>query len=162
MFNFISRLRQLKYDAEKEEAMLIGFKGVSNLESEKERRKMSTLLLAIRLSECDEGTPAHILLSHELNCKIARIQSKANYFGTVIVVVCLFLGWALGQWKPLESKTSLDIIANHIKTHDKTKTTGKPEDQITEKLRQRPTPKDIPLNPSIKSAPAKKDKDYAN
>lgn len=77
-----------------------GFNGI--LESERERKKMTPAQLAIRLSKCEKDSPAYVLLSHELNLRIAKVQSTAIYvgafagiFGTIIGIV---IGVLLTAW----------------------------------------------------------------
>ena len=72
--------------------MEIGFHGLPH---PKARAVMSPEKLAIRLSEQTAGTPAYILVDHELNIRIANIQAKAatraSYVGIVGVVVGVIL-----------------------------------------------------------------------
>ncbi|MCX5804500.1 MAG: hypothetical protein NT010_00320 [Proteobacteria bacterium] len=89
------------------------------------RKRMSTKEIAEKLSEYlnadDIKSPAYILLDHELKCRVEKIQNFPQYLILFAMIGGIFLGWLLPQWKPLESKTSLDIIANHIKEHDEAK-----------------------------------------
>jgi len=98
------------------EEYLEGFEGI--VESEGERKKMSSAQLAIRPSECERDSPAYILFEHELNRRIAHVQALPAYLSPIMTIVGIFVGWGLAQWKPFELKTSLDIVAEHIKKHD--------------------------------------------
>ena len=79
---------------EEEQAMIAGFHGI--LETEKQRKKMSPTELAIRLSKCDKDSPAYVLLSHELNRRIAGIQATATYIGAVIGGIAAIIGGVAG------------------------------------------------------------------
>jgi hypothetical protein len=94
MSNLMSRLLWWRTapDVEAEQQFLEGFHGI--LESEAQRRKMPPSMLAIRLSNCDKDSPAYILLEHELNRRIARIQAVPTYVG----IVSGLFGVVLGAW----------------------------------------------------------------
>jgi len=64
-----------------EEAFEQGFHG---LPSPKERARMSAERLAILLCEQTPGTPAYILVEHELNLRIAQVQSHATLWSAGI------------------------------------------------------------------------------
>ena len=98
MSNFISNIIIHRKENKDEQEFIEGFNGI--LESERDRRKMSPGQLAIRLSECEKDSPAYILLSHELNRRIAKIQAFPVYLSIIMTIVGIFLGWLLAQWKP--------------------------------------------------------------
>jgi hypothetical protein len=99
-----------------DEEYLEGWEGIP--ESESARKKMSPPQLAIRLSKCKKDSPAYILVEHELNRRIAHVQALPAYLSLITAIVGIFLGWGLAQWKPFQSKTCLDIMAEHIKKYD--------------------------------------------
>jgi len=57
--------------------------GFHDIPSPQERRRMSPEELAILLSQQSAGTPAYILVEHELNLRIAKVQSRATYVALV-------------------------------------------------------------------------------
>ena len=105
-------------DREAEEAFVHGFHG---LPSARERDAMSVIKIAELLSHQPEGSVPHVVLSHELNLKIAKVQSKATlsagWIGaasTVSAAVLTFvLGYYLGssaaQSRPPASSTSTNL-----------------------------------------------------
>ena len=74
----------------------LGWEGIFTTSDE--RKKMSPEKLAILLSKQKEGTPAYILLSHELDMRIANVQSKAQYTGAAIGFVGIIAGALLTVW----------------------------------------------------------------
>lgn len=66
-----------------------------NLPHPRERATMSAERLAILLSEQQVGTPAYILVEHELNCRVQRVQAdaaaRASHVGLVGVVIGVIL-----------------------------------------------------------------------
>lgn len=86
-------------NTEGEEAFSEGFHG---LPSEKERGAMSVLRLAELLSTQKLGSIAYIVLEHELNLKIAKVQAKATlssgWLGLVGSISAALLGVALGYF----------------------------------------------------------------
>jgi len=73
-----------------------------DLPSDKERNQMTPKQLAKLLSECQEkDSPKYILLSHEMNIRIAQVQTKPVYWSIVMTIVGVILGWILSQWQPL-------------------------------------------------------------
>jgi hypothetical protein len=78
---------------EAEEAFEQGFHGIPD---PKRRAKMSPEKLAILLSQQQAGSPAHILVEHELNLRIALIQSQATSRAGWIGLLGALLGAALG------------------------------------------------------------------
>jgi len=70
-----------------------------------ERAKMSPEQLSILLSSCEKDSPKYTLLSHELNMRIAKEQSKATleagrYSGNAAILAALLtliLGYLLGS-----------------------------------------------------------------
>ncbi|MBI5557699.1 MAG: hypothetical protein HY885_08685 [Deltaproteobacteria bacterium] len=142
-------------DIEDTEEYILGWNGV--LESEKYRRKMTSAMLAVRLSECKINSPAYILFEHELNRRIAYVQALPAYLSIVTGIVGIFLGWALAQWKPLEQNTSLDIIADHLKKHDQTYTSNYTDDRPTETMQPRPVGKKLIIEPNAKINSGNKD-----
>jgi len=64
------------------------------------RKKMSPEELSIFLSKQKKDSPAYILLSHELNLKIAKFQSKATlnagWLGAAATIIATLLSGALG------------------------------------------------------------------
>ena len=98
MFNSIRNLLwRLKSPAakrrEEEEAMEQGF---HDLPSERERSGMSPQKLAILLAGQQAGTPAHILVEHELNLRIAQVQARATYKASYIGIVGAAAGAVFG------------------------------------------------------------------
>jgi len=99
MFNFISNLLySLKSEKAKRRDMQKGydsvFENVNDLPSDEERKSMSEKKLAILLSNCKATTPAYILIEHELNRRIAKIQAMPTYIG----IISGLAGVALGAW----------------------------------------------------------------
>lgn len=116
------------------------------------RKRMSTKEIAEKLSEClnrnDIKSPAYILLDYELKCRLEKVQNFPQYLLLLVAICGIFLGWFLPQWQPFKSKTSLDIIAEHIEKHDlgyDTEQTKKNRDNV--KLPVATTPKSNMLNP---------------
>lgn len=70
------------------------FENVNDLPSDKERKSMSEKKLAVLLSNCKATTPAYILIEHELNRRIAKIQAMPTYIG----IISGLAGVALGAW----------------------------------------------------------------
>lgn len=136
-------------DIEETEEYILGWNGI--LESEKERRKMTSPMLAVRLFECTPNSPAYILFEHELNRRIAYVQAFPAYLSIVMTIVGIFLGWTLAQWKPLESNPTPNIIAEHFKKHNQTYTSTGTERESTETMHPRPVSKKPFLNSTAKS-----------
>ena len=94
MFDSIRNVFQRK-NFEREE-MEKGFRqGFYDLPDTHERATMTAEDLAILLAGLEAGKPAHILVEHELNLRIAHVQAKAaaraSYVGIVGVVVGVIL-----------------------------------------------------------------------
>lgn len=68
--------------------------GFYDIPPPKKRAKMSPEQLAIVLSECKTDSPQYILVAHELNRRIAKIQALPAYVGVVSGLV----GVVLGVW----------------------------------------------------------------
>ena len=85
--------------------------GYHDLPDAKARAAMSVLELAEDLAERKEGSPAHILLSHELSLRLAKEQAKAplsaGWLGASATVVAVFiaagLGYLAGTSKPKDA-----------------------------------------------------------
>ena len=93
MFTFISKLLWWRKSEPEEEQE--GFEqGFYDIPHPKEREKMSPEKLAIVLSHCEKDSPQYILVGHELNLRIAQVQSRAAYGAAVFGLV----GVALGAW----------------------------------------------------------------
>ena len=119
----LGRINMATDNIEEEEAFSEGFHG---LPSEKERATMSVLRLAELLSTQEKDSVAHIVLEHELNLKISKIQAKATlnagWLGAgatiVAVLIALALGYYTGSSQTKESneskreKTSTDPAIN--------------------------------------------------
>ncbi|MHC9063387.1 hypothetical protein ACYX34_11945 [Nitrospira sp. CMX1] len=90
-----------KLDAEQEEAMMQTFHG---LPDPLERAQMSPERLAILLSEQQTGTPAYILIEHELDLRITSVQSNATIrsarLGLIGTLLGTVIGWFLGTLSP--------------------------------------------------------------
>ncbi|MFI4940600.1 MAG: hypothetical protein ACHP7O_09720 [Burkholderiales bacterium] len=88
-----------------EEAFEQGFHGIP---SPQERASMSPEKLAILLSQQTAGSPAHILVEHELNLRIAGIQSQATlrsgWLGLFGALLGAALGFFLGTLSPKENQ----------------------------------------------------------
>jgi hypothetical protein len=88
--------------------------GFHDLPSEKERGAMSVLQLAELLVLLQKDTVPYLVLSHELNLKIAKCQVKATLNagwlgvgGTIISALISFaLGYFLGTSQPKEPNES--------------------------------------------------------
>ncbi|MDP1680486.1 MAG: hypothetical protein Q8L39_01755 [Burkholderiales bacterium] len=91
--HFLCNLRSQKWQQQEAEKGLD--QGYYSLPYPKERAKMSPEKLAILLSEQKPGTPACILVEHELNIRIAQVEARAteraSYVGIVGVVVGIFV-----------------------------------------------------------------------
>lgn len=92
MLSFI-RNRQQRADREETEAFEQGF---CDLPHDKVRASMSPEKRAILLSRQQIGTPAYILLEHELNLRIAQIQARATYKASYIGIISAVAGAFLG------------------------------------------------------------------
>ncbi len=88
-----------------EEAFEQGFHGIP---SPQERASMLPEKLAILLSQQQPGTPAYVLVEHELNLRIASIQSRATlrsgWLGLLGALLGAALGFFLGTLSPKEVK----------------------------------------------------------
>lgn len=73
----------------------MGWEGVPKT---KDRKYMSAEKLAILLSKQEKGTPQYILLEHELNIRLANIQSRATYVGIVAGLAGTIVGAILTVW----------------------------------------------------------------
>lgn len=98
MFNCILRLiepyRSQKWrDAQEQKAFEAIF---DDIPSDDDRKNMSEKELAEVLSTCKAGTPAYILVEHELNIRIAGIQSRATLRSGWLGLLGALLGAALG------------------------------------------------------------------
>lgn len=72
----------------------------------RERNKMSIERLAILLSKQEKDSRPYILLSHELNVRIANIQAKASYRGAAIGLAGAIVGAIL--------TTTIPVIIPHL------------------------------------------------
>ena len=102
MFNSIRNLPwHLKSPAtkrlEEEEAMEQGF---HDLPSTRERTAMSPQKLAILLATCEKDSPQYILVSHELNLRIAQVSSRATYGAAAVGLAGVVLGAFLAVAAP--------------------------------------------------------------
>ena len=79
------------------EDLSVGYHGIPDA---KERETMSVLQLAEEMVKHKEGSPAHIVLSHELDLKLAKLQAKATlsagWVGAVATIVAAIVSFALG------------------------------------------------------------------
>ena len=97
-----------------EEAFSEGYYG---LPSEQERADMTILQLAELLSTQQVGTPAYIVLEHELNMKIAKVQAKATlssgwlgFTGGIIAALFVFaLGYYFEKLPTSQGSNSVDV-----------------------------------------------------
>ncbi len=105
-----------------EEAFSEGF---YDLPGEQERADMTVLQLAELLSTRQVGTPAYIVLEHELNLKIAKVQAKATlssgwlgFAGSIIAALFAFaLGYYFGQLPTSQEPSSVDVsVEDHPST----------------------------------------------
>lgn len=76
-----------------EDALNMGF---HDLPSPADRASMSPERLAILLSERKKDSPAYILVSHELNLRIAEVQARATTNASYLGIVGALLGAILG------------------------------------------------------------------
>lgn len=72
--------------------------GFHDLPPPEERARMSTEDLAILLSQCEPKTPAHILVAHELDLRIAREQSGATWKAAGLGFLAALIAAVLGAW----------------------------------------------------------------
>jgi len=109
IFWFIRRQKR-KVAQQAEDNMAEGY---DDLPDEKERRWMSPTRLAKLLSECEKGTSKYILVEHELNIRIAKVQSRATYVGVVAGALGIFVGAFLTA--ALQSQQSVQCVckSNH-------------------------------------------------
>ena len=121
--------------------------GFHDLPSEKERKAMSVLALAEVLATRKKDSPAYIVLDHELNLKIAKVQAKATlnagWLGAGATIIAVLIGFALGYY------------------------TGNPQTQKSNELKQNETspapainansakPEPVPLTPVHQATPIK-------
>lgn len=68
------------------------------LPADRARRRMSPLKLAELLSEQEPGSVQYILVEHELNIRIAKVQSNATYWGAALTLLGVVVGWYLQEW----------------------------------------------------------------
>ena len=123
MFNFIRVLwpRKKSERDEEEEGFEQGFYGLPH---PKERAALSPEKLAILLSGQEPGKPAHILVEHELNLRIAQVQARAaaraSYMGIVGVVVGVVVTALLTAWlqKPLPKETPQKVLVGSERNFD--------------------------------------------
>lgn len=95
MLNFMRNiLWWRKSEREEEEEGLE--QGFHDLPHPKERVKMSPEKLAILLSGQKEKSPAYILVEHELNLRIAKVQSRATLIAAAIGVAAGVAGATAG------------------------------------------------------------------
>jgi hypothetical protein len=87
-----------------------GFEGI--LESENERRKMTSAQLAIRLSKCEKDSPAYILLSHELDRRLGHEQIRSTRFAAYMGLIGVIIGTML---QPVGAAL-LEIYQSHTHT----------------------------------------------
>ena len=71
--------------------------GFYSLPSERARRRMSPMKLAELLSEQKPGSGQYILVEHELNIRIAKVQSNATYWGAAFTLIGVVVGWCLQE-----------------------------------------------------------------
>ncbi|MCP5007732.1 MAG: hypothetical protein GY941_27920 [Planctomycetes bacterium] len=111
-----------KHDVVEENELLEGF---FDLPSEQERADKTVLQLAELLSNQKVGTPAYIVLEHELNLKIAKVQAKATlrsgwlgFAGAIIAVLFAFaLGYYFGRMPTCQEPNSVDVsVEDHPST----------------------------------------------
>ena len=67
---------------------------------ERARRRMSPLQLADILATATLNKTARILIEHELNIRIAQVQSRAAYNASAIAIGGIAFGWFLNQLTP--------------------------------------------------------------
>lgn len=72
--------------------------GFHRLPHPKQRAAMSPEKLAIVLSEQKAGTPAYILVEHELNLRLARVQSNATMNAAFVGLGGVIVGALLTVW----------------------------------------------------------------
>ena len=101
----------------------------------REREKMSILQLAEYLSSVEKGTPGYIVVEHELNLKIAKVQAKATlnagWIGASASIIAVLLTFALGFYTgSSKSKEPNDTKCEKTTTRPASNTNGdkaKPE-----------------------------------
>lgn len=75
-----------------------GFAGVPSAD---ELSEMSTFSLAQNLANHKSGTPAYILVEHELTLKIAKLQAKATlssgWIGAIGAILAAAVGYLFGH-----------------------------------------------------------------
>ena len=81
-------------DPSAEDIMAEGF---YSLPSERTRRRMTPMKLAELLSEQKPGSVQYILVEHELNIRIAKVQSNATYWGAALTLIGVVVGWYLQE-----------------------------------------------------------------
>lgn len=82
-----------------DEDLSVGYHGIPNAE---QREAMSVLQLAEEIAKHKEGSPPYIVLSHELNLKLAKLQAKATlsagWVNAVAAVIAVLISFALGYF----------------------------------------------------------------
>ena len=68
--------------------------------TERERKRLSKLALAELLARPALAEPARILVEHELNIRLAQVQSRAAYWAAASTSAGIVLGWLLNQLTP--------------------------------------------------------------
>lgn len=85
-----------------------------DLPDSRERARMSPQKLAILLSQQAAGTPAYILVEHELDLRIASVQSKATvragWLGLIGALCGATLGFFLGTLPKAEKNLSEKVL----------------------------------------------------
>jgi hypothetical protein len=72
--------------------------GFEGLPDANKRALMTPLALAQLLAKCKEKSPAYIVIEHELNLQIAKVQSKATLSAGRLGFLGALLGAVLGAW----------------------------------------------------------------
>lgn len=96
-------------DNDYNEDLSVGYHGIPDA---RQREAMSVLQLAEEMVKHKEGSPPYIVLSHELNLKLAKLQAKATlsagWVGAVATVVAAFISFAFGYFIGTSSAKELE------------------------------------------------------
>ena len=103
-----------KSRSSEEESFYEGFHG---LKSPEEREAMSVLELAELLAPLQKDTATYIVLSHELNLKIAKHQAKLNHRTVLIAGAFTITGAVMGAVATSYFSSQLPITITNCQSH---------------------------------------------
>ena len=127
-----------------DEAFEAAFHG---LPDPKKRAVMSPEKLAILLSQQEVGSPAHILVEHELNLRIASIQSRATlksgWLGLSGALFGTAVGFFLSTLSPKESPAPSAQVYRCECSHQSNRPVSSPKTPAASTVMQNGNPIDV-------------------